>query len=159
MQETNMIAKAEFSEEQQALAMPQASALGNVAQSVFVGKTPESDEDKMAVFNALNDAQSIWDVLDENAALEIRCVNVIAHNNELADMETGEVQGKVRIVFADEDGGAYATSSEAVFSTVQQIFAMFGTPDKWAAPLTIKPYRRKSASGRPYLAIRVSAVR
>lgn len=158
MNEQNMIAKAEYTEEA-AIAAPQASALGNAAQSVFVGKTPESDEDKMAVFNALNDAQSIWDVLDENPALEIRCVNVIAHNNELADMETGEVQGKVRIVFADEDGGAYATSSEAVFSTVQQIFAMFGTPDKWAAPLTIKPYRRKSASGRPYLAIRVSAVK
>lgn len=159
MNEQNMIATADFAEETQALGAPQASALGNVEQSVFVGKTPESDEDKMAVFNALNDAQPIWDVLDENPALEIRCVNVIAHNNELADMETGEVQGKVRIVFADEDGDAYATSSEAVFSTVQQIFAMFGTPDKWAAPLTIKPYRRKSASGRPYLAIRVSAVR
>lgn len=159
MNEQNMIATAEFAEETHELGTPQASALGNVAQNVFVGKTPESDEDKMAVFNALNDAQSIWDVLNENPALEIRCVNVIAHNNELADMETGEVQGKVRIVFADESGAAYATSSEAVFSSVQQVFAMFGTPDKWDAPLTIKPYRRKSASGRPYLAIKVTAVR
>lgn len=159
MNEQNMIATAGFAEETQALGASQASDLGNVAQSVFVGKTPESDEDKMAVFNALNDAQPIWDVLDENPALAIRCVNVIAHNNELADMETGEVQGKVRIVFADEAGDAYATSSEAVFSSVQQVFAMFGTPDKWDAPLTIKPYRRKSASGRPYLAIKVMGVR
>lgn len=154
MNEQNMIAKAEYTE-----VAPNAGALGNAAQYVFVGKTPETPEEQIDVFNALNDAKSIWDVINENPDLQIRCVNVIAHNNELADMETGEIQGKVRIVFADESGAAYATSSEAVFSTVQQIFAMFGTPDKWAAPLTIKPYRRKSASGRPYLALKVTAVR
>lgn len=158
MNEQNMIATAEYVEEGAQLAAPQASDLGRAGAACFVGKTPETAEEKMRVFNAMNDAVSIWDELNERPELEIRCVNVIAHNNEIANMETGEIEGKVRIVFAAEDGTAYATSSEAVFSTVKQIFAMFGTPDKWECPLTIKPYRRKSASGRPYLAVKVVAV-
>lgn len=155
---SNEIAKAEFIEVTNDLATKAPASAIDLASSsstVFTGLRPVDKKDKIALYNAINNAQEIWDYLETNPKLVIECVNIIAHDTTINDMndETTELN-KVRVILVGKDGKAFSTSSEAAYSAVQQIFALLGTPDTWDEPLKVRPYKKKgNKSGLYFLTL------
>lgn len=155
---TQEIAKAQFVEATpEPLANQHASALDLIAgnATVYTGLRPEDKKDKVALYNAINNAQEIWEYLETNPKLIVECVNIIAHDTTIADMNDDTVElDKVRVILVGKDGKAWSTSSEAAFSAVQQIFALFGEPYTWDEPLKIRPYKKKgNKSGMFFLTL------
>lgn len=144
----NMIAKADCIEENPANELAQKGA------GVYTGVAIKDKKDKISLFNSISSAVSIWDELDNNPDLVIDCVNVVAHATSITDMNDSDVElDKVRVIFVGADGRAWSTSSEAVYSAVKQLFAIFGQPSEWEEPLAIKPVVEKSRGGNKYLSI------
>lgn len=143
----NELAKAEFIEVQ-GDHVNSASDLAKAEEQVFTGLTLTEKKAKMELFNAINTAVPIWDELDSNPDLVIDCVNIIGHDTQVADMNDGDkMLDKVRVIFVDKSGRTYSSSSEAVFSAVKQLMAIFGKPNEWEGSLKIKPFKQKSSRG------------
>ena len=155
---SNEIARAEFVEVTGELATKQqatAQDLASASATVYTGLRPEDKKDKIALYNAINTAQEIWDYLETNPKLIIECKNIIAHDTTINDMNDENTElDKVRVILVGTDGKAWSTSSVAEFSAVELIFALFGEPHTWEEPLKVRPYKKKgNKSGMYFLTL------
>lgn len=97
---------------------------------------------KMALYNAMQTADKIDDHLNE----PLHVVNVLAQAIEVTNQETGEINPSTRVVIhADE--GDFAAASPTLAHSFGNLFAIFGTPDKWGKPLSLKVVEKKSRRG------------
>lgn len=101
--------------------------------STFVG---EDFETKIAIFEAVSNAEDLADHLDETILLS----NVVAQSITIADQEAndGTMIDVVRLVLVAEDGAAYGAISGGVARSLQTLFGILGQPSTWAAPLPIR---------------------
>ena len=76
-----------------------------------------------------------------NEVLEMAHVSI-----EVSELKTGELAPRIIIVTAD--GNSYQCVSIGVYQSLKRIFALFGTPETWAEPLTIKPVLTSTAKGQ-----------
>lgn len=104
-------------------------------RQTFSSWVPANMEDRKAYYNAINMpgkklAESI------NMVLAIR--HIYAETCEYRDRQTGEAVPGVRIVLIDSEGKSYNTSSIGVYNCLSKIFQIFGTPDVWTEPLSVR---------------------
>lgn len=97
---------------------------------------------KMALYNAMQTA----DKVDEHLNEPLHVTNVLAQAIEVANQETGEIDSSTRVVVHAEEGD-FAAASPTLAHSFGNLFAIFGTPDKWAAPLVLKIVEKKSRRG------------
>ena len=97
---------------------------------------------KMALYNAMQTS----DKVDEHLNEPLHVTNVMAQAIEVANQETGEINPSTRVVIHAEEGD-FAASSPTLAHSFGNLFAIFGTPDKWAAPLVLKVVEKKSRRG------------
>lgn len=97
---------------------------------------------KMALYNAMQTADKVDDHLNE----PLHVTNVLAQAIEVANQETGEINPSTRVVIHAEEGD-FAASSPTLAHAFGNLFAIFGTPDKWNHPLVIKVVEKKSRRG------------
>lgn len=62
--------------------------------------------------------------------------------------EDGTANIAPRIVLVTEDGGSYSCVSVGVYAALKRIFSLFGTPDTWTKPLSIKPVLQATKKGQ-----------
>ena len=110
------------------------SANGTNAVSHFFDTS--SMDGKMALYNAMQTA--------DNEPLHV--TNVLAQAIEVANQETGEINPSTRVVIHAEEGN-FAAASPTLAHAFGNLFAIFGTPDKGAAPLVLKVVEKKSRRG------------
>lgn len=103
---------------------------------------------KMALYNAMQTADKVDEYLNE----PLHVTNVLAQAIEVANQETGEVDSSTRVVIHAEEGD-FAATSPALAHAFGNLFAIFGTPDKWAAPLVLKVVEKKSRRGYKFFDI------
>ena len=103
---------------------------------------------KMALYNAMQTA----DKVDEHLNEPLHVTNVLAQAIEVASQETGEIDSSTRVVIHAEEGD-FAASSPTLAHAFGNLFAIFGTPDKWAAPLVLKIVEKKSRRGYKFFDI------
>lgn len=103
---------------------------------------------KMALYNAMQTA----DKVDEHLNEPLHVTNVLAQAIEVANKETGEIDSSTRVVVHAEEGD-FAASSPTLAHAFGNLFAIFGTPDKWAAPLVLKIVEKKSRRGYKFFDI------
>lgn len=116
------------------------SANGANAVSHFFNT--DTMDGKMALYNAMQTA----DRVDEHLNEPLHVTNVLAQAIEVANQETGEINSSTRVVIHAEEGD-FAAASPALAHAFGNLFSIFGTPDKWSAPLAIKVVEKKSRRG------------
>lgn len=107
---------------------------------------------KMALYNAMQTA----DKVDEHLNEPLHVTNVLAQAIEVANQETGEINSSTRVVIHAEEGD-FAAASPALAHSFGNLFAIFGTPDTWAAPLALKVVEKKSRRGYKFFDIELVA--
>lgn len=122
------------------------AANGANAVSHFFDTT--SMDGKMALYNAMQTA----DKVDEHLNEPLHVTNVLAQAIEVANQETGEIDSSIRVVVHAEEGD-FAAASPALAHAFGNLFAIFGTPDKWVAPLVLKIVEKKSRRGYKFFDI------
>lgn len=122
------------------------SANGANAVSHFFDTTTTGG--KMALYNAMQTA----DRVDEHLNEPLHVTNVLAQAIEVANQETGEINSSIRVVIHAEEGD-FAAASPTLAHAFGNLFSIFGTPDKWAAPLVLKIVEKKSRRGYKFFDI------
>lgn len=116
------------------------SANGSNAVSHFFDTT--TMDGKMALYTAMQTS----DKVDEHLNEPLHVTNVLAQAIEVANQETGEIDSSIRVVIHAEEGD-FAAASPTLAHAFGNLFAIFGTPDKWAAPVVLKVVEKKSRRG------------
>ena len=107
---------------------------------------------KMALYNAMQTA----DKVDEHLNEPLHVTNVIAQAIEVTSQETGEINPSTRVVIhADE--GDFAAASPTLAHAFGNLFAIFGTPDMWDKPLSLKVVEKKSRRGYKFFDLELVA--
>lgn len=119
------------------------AANGTNAVSHFFDTT--SMEGKMALYNAMQTADKVEEHLNE----PLHVTNVLAQAIEVANQETGEINSSTRVVVHAEEGD-FAAASPTLAHAFGNLFAIFGTPDSWTAPLVLKVVEKKSRRGHKF---------
>lgn len=97
---------------------------------------------KMALYNAMQTS----DRVDEHLNEPLHVTNVLAQSIEVVNRETGEINSSTRVVIHAEEGD-FAAASPTLAHAFGNLFAIFGTPDAWTVPITLKVVERKSRRG------------
>jgi hypothetical protein len=100
----------------------------------FYSINPQTKEEKVAVFNALNNPD---ERLADHINNTIDVKDVLVEIVELVQDATGELVKAPRIIMIDDKGKSYQCVSVGVFSALKKLFMLFGTPT-WEDPLKIK---------------------
>lgn len=100
-------------------------------------------EGKIKLYSALQNAEKLDEHLNESLAM----VNAVAQAVQVTDDQTGEVSNTVRVIIVTADNKAYAATSPTLAAGLNTMFGIFGTPNTWTEPLTIKVVERRSRRG------------
>lgn len=100
---------------------------------------------KMALYSAMQTSGKV----DEHLNEPLHVTNVLAQAIEVANQETGEINPSTRVVIHAEEGD-FAAASPTLAHSFGNLFAIFGTPDTWTAPLVLKVVERKSRRGHKF---------
>ena len=124
------------------VANPSISLTGGTGE-VVASFEAESFEDKVKLYNALQDSEKIEDHLNEAIHLK----DVVFQASEVVDSKTGEVTPITRTVLIDDKGRAISAASTTLASGLRTLFSILGVPGTWDKPLTIKVIQKRSRSG------------
>lgn len=116
------------------------AANGTNAVSHFFDTT--TMDGKMALYNAMQTS----DRVDERLNEPLHVTNVLAQAIEVTNQETGEINPSTRVVIHAEEGD-FAAASPTLAHSFGNLFAIFGTPDKWSHPIVLKVVEKKSRRG------------
>lgn len=106
-------------------------------------------EGKIKLYSALQNAEK----LDEHLNEPLDMVNAVAQAVQVTDDQTGEVSNTVRIIIVTADNKAYAATSPTLAAGLNTMFGIFGTPNVWDEPLTIKVIERRSRRGFKFFSV------
>lgn len=85
--------------------------------------------------------------LKECVNIPIAMTHVSVEVCEVHSEQNGDVIAP-RVVIMDKDGKSYQAVSIGVYQSLKRIFALFGTPDTWAEPLTVVPMLTSTKKGQ-----------
>lgn len=120
------------------------------AQTSYCSMTPETDEQRKALYNAVNaPAHKLSEFIGQEITISDVYVEIVDVTNE----QTGERSQAPRIVLFDEGGESWTCTSMGVFGALKKLFAVFGTPDTWGAPLTLRVKQIERGNGRRLLTL------
>lgn len=108
--------------------------------------TPEGAID---AYNALSDAEDLRAHLGE--VLEV--VDFAAEPTEIED-ENGEITTAIRTVLITRDGVALQSCSDQLVRSLNRLFVMLGTPDKWEEPVKLVISDELSGKKRHFFKVR-----
>lgn len=101
----------------------------------YCSMVAETTEEKALLYNAMNNTERrLKDCINE--VIEVKDVFVEAVN--CTNEETGEVTRCPRTVLIDVNGVGYQAVSLGIFSALKKLFAVYGEPQDWTAPLKLK---------------------
>lgn len=103
--------------------------------SRYLAKTPQTSEQASALFTAMNNPTA---AISQNINNTINVDNVYIQAVTVNDMITGEERTLPRVVLIDDEGKSYGGTSSGIFNALEKLFTLYGTPDTWQAPITIK---------------------
>lgn len=112
-----------------------AGELTGEVQTQFCSMRAETPEEKVTLFNALNNANN---KIRDNVNKELMIKDVYVEKVFCIDEKTGEKTCCPRTVLIDENGEGYTAVSIGVFSSLKKLFQIFGVPT-WEKPVCIVP--------------------
>lgn len=104
------------------------------AQTQYMSLVPEKDEDKVKLFNAMNNPDKrLADCINMRINAKDLFIEVVNCTNE----ETGEVTRAPRIVIIDDKGVSYQAVSVGIYSALKKAIQVFGAPT-WVKPVSFE---------------------
>lgn len=122
----------------------------NATSDVYCSINPISQPEKIKLFNALEKCDFI---INDEVGTEIKVKDVYIQEYDKIDTNTGEPRKAHRTILFDEFGKTHVTASNYLFISISKIFAIWGTPDTWSEPLTVKVVKRDVKNGRKALSL------
>lgn len=104
---------------------------------------------KKAFFNAQNAAVSFKELRGKT----VKIANVVITEDDVTNIDTGEVETRKAITVLNKDGNAYGTSSQTVVSQIQRLIDILGPVEEWPEPVAVKVGTAKSGRGREYTTV------
>ena len=105
------------------------------AQTAFCSMTMETEEEKSAVFNAMNNPdERLADCINKQITIKDVYIEIV----ECTNTETGEVTSCPRVVIIDDKGKTYQCVSVGIYSALKKIFMIWGTPNNWEKPIKVE---------------------
>lgn len=129
--------------------MENSLAVFNWASDVMnvMGRTPQTEEEQMAVVNALSSPNGgISDLINQ----EVELVNYYLEKTTLTDKDTGEVKETMRAVIITSSGESYGGCSKGLINSLKAIITVYGPAEAWKAPLKVKVLTEKVGKGTMY---------
>lgn len=112
----------------------------------------ESIEDKKKLFNALESC----DLLLNNCVGEhIKMKDIYVEQYIDKKDEAGEGKVKFRTIIFSDDNKTYVSTSYGIYNVLNKIFAIYGTPDKWANPIEVEVAKRPVGNGKEMLTLKL----
>lgn len=103
-------------------------------QMQFCSMKAESDEAKIALYNAMNNPEKrIADCINMTINAKDLYIEVVNCTNE----KTGEVTACPRIVIIDDKGVSYQAVSIGIYSALKKAIQVFGAPT-WIKPVKLE---------------------
>lgn len=103
--------------------------------SQFIGKTPQTMEEKAVIFNATNNpTHKLSDYINK----VIYATNVYIQPAQLTNRETGEVSIVPRIILIDNNNESYAAASFGLYHALERLFLIIGGPSEWKDPVPLE---------------------
>lgn len=93
-----------------------------------------SMRDKVSLYNAISKPNKIQDVIN----MQIKLAHIYIDAITITDQNTGEKITAPRIVLIDDKANGYQSVSAGMYDSVKRLIQMFGEPDSWQKPLTVK---------------------
>lgn len=95
----------------------------------------ETEDEKATLYAAMN---SPTGKLMEHIGEIINLQNVYVEAVQCINEDTGDIQQCPRIVLIDANGESYQCVSKGVFGSLKKLFAVYGEPQSWTAPIPLK---------------------
>lgn len=112
-----------------------------------MGRTPQTDEEQIAVVNALSSPDGgISDLINQ----EIDLVNYYIEKTTLTDKESGEVKETLRAVLITSSGESYGGCSKGLINSLKAIITVYGPAEVWKVPVRVKVVAEKVGRGTMY---------
>ena len=122
------------------------------ATVAYCSLSPETDDEKKQLYNAVNNPAHR---LSEMIGKTIRVQHIYCEVVPLLDEKTGEVTKAPRIVLFGDDGESYTCVSVGIFGAIKKVFAIYGTPETWTAPLTFEVKQIERGNGKRLLSLNI----
>ena len=104
------------------------------AQTQFCSMKADTDDDKMVMFNAMNNPDKrLSDCINMKIMAKDLYIEVVNCTNE----ETGEITACPRIVIIDAENVSYQCVSVGIYSALKKVIQVFGTPT-WHNPIPLE---------------------
>jgi hypothetical protein len=101
----------------------------------YSSMSANTTEEKKTLFNVQNNASKrLKDCINETIALKHVFCEVVNCTNP----QTGETITCPRIVLIDDKSNGYACVSIGIFNSLKKLFDVYGEPNQWDRPITIK---------------------
>ena len=101
-------------------------------------------EDGKKLYNATNTDKKLSVIIGQT----IKIIDVITEPVTTKDRETDEIISLTRVVIITSTGDAYSTCSTGIFNSLKKIFSIFGMPQRWDEPLSVKVNQINSGNNR-----------
>lgn len=105
------------------------------ATTAFCSMAMNTEEEKSAVFNAMNNPdERLADFINKTISIKDVYIEIV----ECTNTETGVATTCPRVVIIDEKGKTYQCVSVGIYSALKKIFMIWGTPDAWEKPVKVE---------------------
>ncbi len=102
-------------------------------------------EDKKTIYQAVNGSDSVSELVGSTVGLK----HVIVQEVEVSS-EDGEVITVPRTTLVLDNGKVYSATSKGLLNSIRNIISIFGDPNEWEQPLTVKVVEKGSKMRRFY---------
>ena len=120
------------------------SLMGKGNSDMYCSLKADSFKTKASVYNAINAPDK---KLSEMINMIIEVRDIVAHEVQLVNEETGLVTKCLRTILIDKDGVTYNAVSQGVANSLTRIFQIFGEPNTWDHPIKVKPVQKVTNNG------------
>ena len=118
------------------------SGVTNVSESIFTTIKGSGIEERRRVFQAVQSATPIADMLGK----VIKIADIVVQRVEITN-DDGSPDETPRVVLLTDDGKAYAGLSSGLLRSVENILGIMGQPEDWGGPLAVKVTEKRGRSG------------
>lgn len=118
------------------------STNNEVTKGMYCSMSAESQQERLAVFDAVSNSGSVDDMIGKNIAVK----DVVIQPVDLLDKATGEMRTANRIVLIDENGEAYGCVSQGVETSLKNLIAIVGEPT-WEPAINLTPTKKQGSNG------------
>lgn len=119
------------------------------SQGFYSSLALDTRAQKLTMLRAINNSVPLVDKVGSEVAI----ADVVMQTVQIANEQTGEIEGSVRITIVDPDGNAFHATSKGLAQSLRQVFNLFGEPSWKDDPIKANVLERRGRNGFRYITL------